>query len=93
MEDFDAHAGRSEREDVVSDLEVEDLPPSSKRKYQGSATYSTKFDSRWREHYPCIQAVKGDQYSFLCSTCCKKVSCKHMGVSDATLMGQATRSW
>ena len=68
-----------------SDIDVEDLLPSaSKRKFQGSATYSTKFDSRWKEQYPCIQAVKGDpySYSFLCSTCSKKVSCKHMGIAD-----------
>ena len=50
-----------------SDIDVEDLLSSaSKRKFQGSATYSTKFDSRWTEQYPCIQAVKGDPYSFLC---------------------------
>ena len=75
----------SELGDADSDIEVEDLlPPSSKRlrKYQGSATYNTKFDSRWREQYPCVQAVKGDQFSFMCSTCSRKVSCKHMGLGD-----------
>ena len=36
-----------------SDIDVEDLLPSaSKCKFQGSGTYSTKFDSRWKEQYP-----------------------------------------
>ena len=37
---------------------------------------------KWREKYPCIQPVKGDPFSFLCTTCNKTVSCKHMGIGD-----------
>ena len=69
-------------EDSEVDSEREDRPPASKRKYQGSATYSTRYDCKWRGEYPCIEAIKGDPYSFFCSTCSKKVSCKHMGIGD-----------
>lgn len=69
----------SDESDIES--EREDQPASSKRKFQGSATYNTKYDPRWKQ-YPCIDAVKGDVYSFFCCTCSKKMSCKHMGISD-----------
>ena len=32
--------------------------------------------------YPCIDGVKGDIYSLFCSTCSKKISCKHMEIGD-----------
>lgn len=54
----------------------------SKRKFQGSAVYSTKYDRRWNEKYPCIQPVKSDPYTVLCTTCLKRLSCKHMGIAD-----------
>ena len=81
MSSFEDQGLPSESE-LGGDSDLDLLPSASKRKFQGSATYSTKFDTRWKEQYPCIQAVKGDQFSFLCSTCCKKVSCKHMGIAD-----------
>ena len=56
--------------------------PSSKQKFQGSATYNTIYDYGWKQQYPCIDAVKGDVYSFFCSICSKKISCKHMGIGD-----------
>lgn len=31
---------------------------------------------------PCIQAVRGDPFSFSCTVCHKVVSCKHMGIGD-----------
>ena len=67
-----------------SDIESErkDQPPSSKWKFQGFVTYNTKYDPRWKQQYPCIDAVKGDVYSFFCCTYSKKMSCKHMGISD-----------
>ena len=61
----------------LTESEREDQPPSSKRKFQGSATYNTKYDPRWKQQYPCIDAAKGDVYSFFCYTCSKKVLQAH----------------
>ena len=58
-----------------SDLDI----PSAKRKFSGSATYSSKYDALWKKQYPCIEAVKNDVHSFYCTCCMKKSSCKHMG--------------
>ena len=68
--------------DYESESERELQPPSSKRKFSGSAVYNTKYDAKWRQKYPCIQAVKGDSFSFSCTVCCKVMSCKHMGIGD-----------
>ena len=74
-------------EEMATDLESEsddddDIQPNTQRKYQGAAVYCSRYDSSWKARYPCIQAVKGDLYAFYCTVCCKKVSCKHMGIGD-----------
>ena len=56
--------------------------PGTKRKFGGAAKYNTKFDCSWKKQYPTIEAVKHDLYSFKCTTCDKKISCKHMGIGD-----------
>ena len=38
--------------------------------------------TRYGVKYPCIDAVKNDSHSFYCTSCLKKESCKHMGISD-----------
>ena len=67
-----AEHSESGRTSDESDIESEhEDQPSSKRKFQGSATYSMNYDSRLRQQYSCIDGVKGDIYSFFCSTCSK----------------------
>ena len=74
----------SDRESEGTDHDSDSTQaPDPKRKYRGSALYNTtKYDRAWRDSYPCVQAVKNDPYSFLCTTCNKVVSCNHMGISD-----------
>ena len=52
------------------------------RKYQGAATYKTKFKKEWILSYPFIKEVQGDVYSFFCSICGRNVRCCHMGRAD-----------
>ena len=54
----------------------------SSARFSGSATYSCKYDPLWSKTYPCIYAVKNNSHSFYCTCCLKKISCKHMGISD-----------
>ena len=68
--------------DCDSESERELQPPSSKRKFRGSAVYNTKFDVKWSQKYPCIQALRGGPFSFPCTVCHKVMSCKHMGIGD-----------
>ena len=72
----------SESDSEESQAYESDNPPDAKRRYKGSAVYNTKYDRAWRESYPCIQPVRRDPYSFLCTVCNKAVSCSHMGISD-----------
>ena len=55
---------------------------AKKRKLHGAATYFTKFDPAWKTKFPCVQPVKKDTFSFLCTVCSKVISCKHQGVKD-----------
>ena len=32
--------------------------------------------------YECIEAITSDQFSFFCTVCKKKISCKHQGELD-----------
>ena len=67
--------------DLESD-DDDDVRSNTQRKYHGAAVYYSRYDGSWKARYPCIQAVKGDLYTFYCIVCCKKVSCKHMGIGD-----------
>ena len=62
--------------EIDSESEGEnDLKWSSakKRNLHGAATYSTKFDPAWKTKFPCVQPVKKDVFSFLCTVCSNKI--------------------
>lgn len=69
-----------------SSSEEQDKPGPSKkakgstiRKYQGAATYKSKFQKEWTQAYPFLREV---QDSFFCTICGRNVSCSHMGRAD-----------
>ena len=53
-----------------------------KRRYAGAATYSCKFSPEWKQTYPFIAEVEGDEHSFLCTVCNRTVKCSHQGIAD-----------
>lgn len=42
----------------------------------------SKFDKEWTKKNPFIQPVSGDQHSFFCTVCSKKVRCSHQAFGD-----------
>ena len=52
------------------------------KKSEGSAKYECKFNLLWTKTYPFLQPAKDDVYSFYCTVCAKKVSCKHQATGD-----------
>ena len=67
----------------VCDPDNDLQPPSSKkRSLHGAATYGTKYDPAWKTKFPCIQPESSDIFSFFCTVCNKKISCKHQGITD-----------
>ena len=71
------HCNESGSNEDGSDEDLHQLK-HFRRKFQGSAVYSSKCDWRWKEKYPSIQPIKSDPYAFLCNVCLKGVSCEHM---------------
>lgn len=63
-----------------SDFEAE--PPVKTRKLDGAAKYPTKFNSEWRNKWPCIQSTSTSKYKFVCTLCQCLVSCEHQGERD-----------
>ncbi len=62
--------------------EEENIPGPSKKAKSGAGSYLTKFNGDWTKTWPFIQAVKNDAFKFLCTVCCRQVSCGHMGKCD-----------
>lgn len=61
-------------------------PPCKKLKkaHTGSATYNCKFNSDWKQEFPCIQPARNDPHSFFCSVCERSFTCHHSGRGDVT---------
>lgn len=54
----------------------------ARQRIGGAARYNTKFNKAWTKKYECVQPVKNNPHSFLCTVCNKSISCKHQGETD-----------
>ena len=86
-EDAAAHTADSDSE-ALSDYQPSPKKPKTMplqpKKISGAAYYNTKFNKSWVQKYGCIQPVRNDNCSFLCTVCNKRISCKHQGETDIT---------
>ena len=76
--------GRSESSGSEADIDTDNVsktPSAKRRKYCGSATCSTSYQSHWETKYDFIarSSSRGHVY---CKVCCKDVSIKHQGALD-----------
>ena len=78
--------------DTAADEEIQTAasPPRKRSKITGAAKYGTKYQQKWEEgiteegitEFTFVSRSTTSEYSFLCRTCCKDVSCQHPGKAD-----------